>query len=274
MRQELTDTIHNLETNKKYAINVTDIDTGKYICRNKTGEMLQNEYGGCKEFFEKQYEKGIVNIGIQPRIRNGSSNLNAPEPYYALKFGDDKPLNAPSEVYHEKPKQEKTITNMMSLGFPEAMKLYNDSNEKKRLELELSLIKKENETLRKDNETFKNEIFENRFSKEERQEKRASFDGLIGTVLNSPVTEMFMNKFFGTAAGPAIESAQSLGLGNPNLSPLKNEIIEAVSKSSEKTVDLLGQVFEGFNNADFTNNLIESLKIHNLWNPQSQEGLQ
>jgi hypothetical protein len=278
MRQEFTDTLHRLETEPKFAISVTNTDTNKSICRNKTKKALEDQYGSVKNFFDDVHNKGNINIGINTRYRNGTSNLHGPIPYYTLKFGDgdEKPLNAPSKIYHEKPVQEmqpKIVSGMMSLGFPEALELYSKANSKDTTEVELTYAKKRIEDLEKTNAEYREEIFQNRNSREEAKEKRELNQSLIGTILNSPAVEIVFNKFFGGVVEPTIETAQSLGLGNPNLSPLQNEIIEAISKSSEQTVDLLGKVFDGFSNAEFTNQLIESLKNHNLWQ-QSQEELQ
>ncbi len=266
MRQELTDTIHKLETNKKFAINVTDLDSGKNICRNKTGEMLKNEYGSIKGFFENINDKKISRIGVQSRIRNGSSNLNGSEPYFTLQFGEDKPLNSPSEIYHEKPKAATTLTGVMQLGFPDALDLYSKAKTQESTAIELQYAKKRIEDLEKITAEYKEEIFQNRFSKDERQEKRASNDSLMSMLLTSPIITGLAGKLIGGFNSPVAEISE--GLGNPSLSPLKNEIIQAISQSSEETADFIGKVFDGFNNAEFTNNLIELLKKHNLWTPQ------
>jgi hypothetical protein len=133
------------------------------------------------------------------------------------------------------------------LSMPEMIALHVDRNDKTRLETENRFLKEKCERLEKDNFDYKDRELASKYSSDKSDKNTELILGLV----------QHADKLKGIfTPAPALAPAFEQALGNPNLSPIKQSIINAIQQSDDMTADILARVYDSLAaNVEFANKL-------------------
>jgi len=248
--EKLLTIIQKLKTDVYSAITVFNQDTSRKIESNASGEFLIQKNVSIENFFEQLNKDGVKNITIVVRRKNGSSKTG-------LNYKDD-PKFLPIQMSFE-PKQEAqsnhnlpaTQQNSMSWlagGLNQADAIYKMMDHT-RLVQECETMKAKNEILEKDNKELREKVLRNEISSGNSQANAE----LIKTL--APLLMPVVSKL--------VASPEVPGLGNANISPVKQNFITAVQGMDDDSISFVAQIMAHFGNENYVKELDQLIAKYN-----------
>ena len=268
MKQQFNSIINQLDTDPFFGITVIDLTNGRTIIASKSKEDIIQKYGSIENFFNGLFNETTNRIGIRTRRKNGKLNgkqnwKNGKEPqmleFSATPITVEKPLSSPEIIQAVPVTPSFQNHNSFGLSPSEIINLHVAQNEKTRLETENKYLKEKVEKLEKDNFDYRERELEGKYSSNKSDKTHELIQAVIANAHN--LKQVFSPA---TAVATATTTAEVAGLGNPNNSQFKNELLQAIQVSDETTAEFVGSVFMGLNNQDFYTELSELLKKYNL----------
>ena len=265
MKQQFNSIIHQLDTDQYFGITVIDLTHGKPIINSKSKEDIVKKYGSIENFFNGLFDGKTTKIGIRTRRKNGINHgkqnwKDGKEPM--LEFSAtpvQQPLASPEVIQAVPMTPSFTNHNSFGLSPSEIINLHVAQNDKTRLETENKYLKEKVEKLEKDNFDYRERELEGKYSSNKSDKTHELIQAVIANAHN--LKQVFAPA---SAVAAATTTAEVAGLGNPNNSQFKNELLQAIQMSDETTAEFVGSVFMGLNNQDFYTELSELLKKYNL----------
>lgn len=256
--KQLTTTIAKLKRDPLHAITVVDLDIGRKVVMNASGDYLTKEYNSVEGFFEKLNQDGILNFEVQDRRRNGSSFQL--ESKYTVQAQDSNPATAPAMTTEKVHKPEIIQQPNLFQGLMGGLNMMDVSHkvgDHPRLVQELAYFKEKNERLEKENKKLEIENL-----KYELEGKKSAINS---ETLNSyaPMLTQLLPMLLGK--GGASAPTASLGMPGENISALKHQFIEMAKLSNDEMIEYLIQVANGIaTKPEFDDQLAELMTKHNL----------
>lgn len=254
--KQLTTTIAKLKRDPHHAITVVDLDIGRKVVMNASGDYLTKNYNSVEGFFEKLNQDGILNFEVQDRRKNGSSfQLESKYTIQAEENNQTPVLPMKQEKVHN---PEVIQPNLFAglMGGLNMMDVSHKVGDYPRVLQELAYFKEKNDRLEKD------------IKKLEIENLRYELDGKKSAVsaesLKSfaPLLTQMLPMLLGNRGG-----TPQAGLMAPagELSVLKNQFIEVIKLTPEDVVEYLFAVAQGITtNQQFDSELSELMTKHNL----------
>ncbi|MGQ2982117.1 hypothetical protein [Flavobacterium sp.] len=258
MKPNLNDIIDKLDTDQYYAVRITDADKGTYICTNKTGADMKAESNSVEEYFNALYDKGVRNIVIQPRRRNGSSFVDGGE-VFKYSFASEEPAHQPEPIAPTQ--QASYIPEILpglggNYGGLNALQAQYQMMDYARVVQENKELKEKNDRLSKKKKRLEREALENQFS----ESKANGQKELVTTLLTTAPALM------GALKGAGVPMPDpGLASPTPNLTHNQQLLIEAIQHNKDYIAEYLLTALNGMrDNQEFGNEFIELLDKHNL----------
>ena len=244
-----------------FAVTITNADTARLLCRNKTAAEMEAEQGSVEGYFNSLFTAGAKNIVIQPRKKNGSSFIDA-DPPQTFSFKPKESTMPQTELptlNHAIPMPTPAFGGGLMGGLNGIEGAYRYMDYPK-LAAENEKLKLENETLKEKLLDMKEAALENRFSADKASGNKEMLTGLMEVF--GPIATALITK--GATAG--------VGLGAPepqpehaHLSVVKQELIQAIMINPDMAADFLTKVLHGANTIDgFLGEIEKILLTHNL----------
>ena len=266
MKQQFNSIIHQLDTDKYFGITVFDLTHGKPIINSKSKEDIINLYGSIENFFNGLFAGTTTKIGIRTRRKNGMNRgkinwKDGKEPMLEFTATPvEKPLSSPEQPIQGIPMaQNLGNSNSFGLSPSEIISLHVSQNDKIRLETENKYLKDKVEKLEKENFDYRERELEAKYSSNKSDKTHELVQAIIANAHN--LKQVFSPS---TAVAAVETTAEATGLGNPNNSEFKNELLHAIQVSDETTAEFIGSVYMGLNNQEFFTELTELIKKYNL----------
>ncbi len=273
MKQEFNKSILKLESNQYAAIFIeykdnvgiynpmkfTDEETNKTIT-SATKKTLVAKYGSVEGFFENLFAKGIKDLRITDRCKNGSTYKSAGTPYEVTFESPNEPAEKVQEVKEiaevqtiAQPYQQQAIPNYGMMGAnglsgADIHKVFDHE----RLRVENSELKVENRSLTKENRDLYDKNRELELLGAKSVEKSKAQADLLekGTGYMPIIMKMLEAK--NTTSVP--------GLSGAPLSDLK----QAFVKMPDEVLEEIYPVMQGYTIPEFQTELDNLLKKYNL----------
>jgi hypothetical protein len=270
MKQEFNKSILKLDSNQYAAVFIeykdnlgnyipikfTDEETNKTIT-SATKKTLVAKYGSVEGFFENLFAKGIKDLRITDRCKNGSTYKSAGTPYEVTFESPNEPAEKPQEVIKVQevaPIQPQLTTNYGMMGAnglsgADIHKVFDHE----RLRVENSELKVENRSLIKENRDLydKNRELELLGAKSVEKSK-AQADLLEKGTGYMPIILKMLEAKNPTASVP--------GLSGAPLSELK----QAFVKMPDEVLEEIYPVMQGYTIPEFQTELDSLLKKYKL----------
>lgn len=249
-------TIQQLKTNPLWAITVVNKKDLQKVVINATGNILQEQYGSVENFFEDMFSKGITDIRVYERRKNGSTYRLVQE-YDWTMLPKDAAEHKSAEVKTEKAVVDLNFNNgipglsgLSGLAGMEATYKFMDHP---RLMAEVQRLSSENDTLKRDNESLKEANLRNELSGDKANSNKELILGL------APLLAPFLSKMTaGAAAAPGLSGTDK------NRTPAQMKVIDIIDNSDDLISTYLGIIGDNIENEAFANGLVELMQKHNL----------
>jgi hypothetical protein len=262
MKPQLNDIIERLGNDQFFAVRITDLDKGLPVCSNKMGAEMVAEKGNIENFFNSIYQKGVRNVVIQPRRKNGSSwkddgsSLQYSFEPQQEKVHHDEPIAPTQQANHA---QEFTFPGLMggNIGLNAAQANYRVMDYE-RITRENAELKDKNKRLSKKVKRLEHEALQNEYS-----ENKAKGNKDLINNLSSQLPGI-MGAFAAMKGGGSAQSFDP-GLSSPfaNLSENKQQLIDAITQAPENAATYLYEILMGMmHNQEFGDEIFELLKKH------------
>ena len=254
MKQPLETIIQKLETDPLYAIRITDADSFKTICTNKTGAEMIEDSESIEGFFNDLFASGVKSIVIQPRRRNGNTFRdagNAEKISFAPK-DEPKPQNTTYPTSHALTPEVITTGLMGGLN---AQAIYHHMDYPK-VVARNEKLEFENAALKEKIEQLKEKALEDKFSEAKATGSKDMLQGLMALVPDILTA-------VGTMKAPPVAQAAA-GLAQPeiDLSPVKENLISKVKTSSDAVNHYILLTYEGVDTMKGFGEELEQLLIN------------
>lgn len=254
--QELENLMEKLNTDVYSAVSVFDLNTNRFLFRNKTHSEIVQEFETAEDFFEHLFENGNHNLRLTLKRKNGN-NFKADGNSFDVNFSkNNQPQTFPvSEVQPQTQPQQKqdVFSNNFGLGALDVMNLMVSKSDAARLHTECEVLKAENKELKNKYETIREEQL---LSKYNADKESGLWGALQGVINNAPA---LMATFKGNAP---------VGLASPvesYTSEVKQHFAAVLTHLDDNVVNVLESINNGLQNNEFSNELAELLKKYHLW---------
>ena len=254
--QQLDNLIEKLNNDQYSAVSVFDLDAKSFLYRNKTHFEIASEFGVAEDFFETLFALGHKRLNLTLKRKNGST-YKADEKGFEVNFSTDnqelEPEPMPTVI---KPVQtQELFPNAMGLGTLDIMNLMVSKNDAQRLFTENEVLKSENKEQKKLIEELKEERLASKYNTEK---NKGNQEMLLGAIQQIPTLVNFVKG-----------QPMPVGLSAPiesHLSPIKQDFAKALQNIDDTILTVLDSINKGLNsNVEFSNELAELLKKHQLW---------
>lgn len=256
---KLDNVIHNINNNRSFLLSIFDTDKASNIVKYMPGTSILEEYETGEAYFEHLFQNGHRNMVISLHNKNGSGKKKIAEPVtvsLSPNTESEQPFSQP--VFNNPPMPMIPTTNETfgGLGVPQLMDLYVEKNEASRLRTENAELKAKNITLEVENKKYYEQILSEKYNYDKEKDKKESTNGVIQGLIGA--LPMMVQQFSPNANG--LNAPAEFG------SQIKNDFAQTIKSQDDITITVLSRITEhlGQNN-DFSNELIELLKKHNLW---------
>lgn len=257
MGSKLDSVIHNINTNKSFLLSVFDTDRATNVVKYLQGTTILEQYGTGEAYFEYLFQNGHRNMVISLHNKNGSGKKKIEEPITVSLSPNgisEQPVlnNSSLPAMPMMPTKNETF----GLGVPQLMDLYVEKNEATRLRTENAELKAKNTTLEAENKKYYEQILSDKYNYDKEKDKKESTNGVIQGLMGA--LPMVMQQFSPNANG--LNAPADFG------SQIKNDFAQTIKSQDDITITVLSRIAQHLGqNADFSNELLELLKKHNLW---------
>lgn len=257
--QALDNLIDKLNSDSYSAVSVLDLDTNSFLFRNKTHTEIITDYGSAEEFFESLFAKGHSRLTLALKRKNGSS-YKIDGQSFDVNFSKQDQSSQAQQVQQIPVQQVKTpqadiFSNSFGLGTLDIMNLMVAKNDASRLFTEVETLKAENKEYKKKYEDIREEQLA---SKYDTNKSKGTQEMLLGAIQQIP-----------TLIGFVKGTAPVAGLGAPMeiySSEVKQHFATALQSIDDTVVGVLESITSGLStNVEFSNELAQLLKKHQLW---------
>ena len=258
MGSKLDTVIHNINNNKSFLLSVFDTDKASNIVKYLSGTTILEQYGTGEAYFEHLFQNGHRNMVISLHNKNGSGKKKIADPItvsLSPNTESEQPVSQPvfnTPAMPMIPQKNETF----GLGVPQLMDLYVEKNEATRLRTENAELKAKNVTLEAENKKYYEQILSDKYNYDKEKDKKESTNGVIQGLMGA--LPMVMQQFSPNTGG--LNAPIEFG------SQIKNDFAQTIKSQDDITITVLSRITQhlGQNN-DFSNELLELLKKHNLW---------
>lgn len=257
--RELDLLMEKLNSDQYAGVSVVDLDSNTFLFRNKPHAEIMQEYQSAENFFESLFAKGHKTLELTPKRKNGSS-YKVSGASFKVNFSPDTQTVQPQTMPQmqipqvQQPILAQPIPNSFGLGTLDIMNLMVSKNDAARLYTECEILKTENKEQKKLIDELKEERLETKYN----SEKSSANQGmLMGALQQLPALAGMFNG--GATAGLA-------GAVEQFTTPAKKNFATALQQIDDTVVSVLYNINAGLNNNnEFSVELAELLKKHNLW---------
>ncbi len=260
---QLAEHIQLLQKDPFHALSFFDLDSHKYVGTNVTGDMAIKKAGSVENYIKSLIDKGIKDVEIYPRRKNGSAFKAATKfQPFKVKFNSNgeaqeptpEPMTLPAQsqapTTTAQPAQSFGLQGMPGLGFAEITKLGNYDD----LKAEKEKLQRENEQLRKENRDQDRQIMRYELGIEG---KPGGLEAILTKIAESPeLIEAFSGFIPKGSSVPALNGVQ--------LSETKQKFVQSLEHYKDQTIQFLNIILSGFGKEAYETELLELLKKHNL----------
>ncbi|MDL2141181.1 hypothetical protein QQY79_01505 [Flavobacterium tructae] len=257
--QALDNLIDKLNSDSYSAVSVLDLDTNSFLFRNKTHGEIIADYGSAEEFFESLFAKGHSHLTLALKRKNGSSykidgqsfdvNFTKQDQYSQVQHVQQIP------VQQVKNSQADVFSNSFGLGTLDIMNLMVAKNDASRLFTEVETLKAENKEYKKKYEDIREEQLA---SKYDTNKSKGAQEMLLGAIQQLPTLIGFVK---GTAPVAGLAAPMEM-----YSSEVKQHFATALQSIDDTVVGVLESITSGLStNVEFSNELAQLLKKHQLW---------
>lgn len=257
--QELENLMEKLNTDQFSAVSVLDLDSSKFVFRNKTHAEIIEEYATAEDFFETLFAQGHKRLNLTLKRKNGST-YKVDGQSFEVNFSKqnlETQAVAKQEPRVSQPAQMPDIfSNSFGLGTLDVMNLMVAKNDASRLFTENEVLKSENKEQKKLIEELKEERLATKYSTDK---SKGTQEMLMGAIQHLPTLISF-------AKGTPMPMTGLAAAVEDYSSPIKQSFAEALQNIDDTVVTVLGSINNGLNsNVEFSNELAQLLKKHQLW---------
>jgi hypothetical protein len=257
--RELELLMEKLNSDQYACVSVFDLDTNAFLFRNKTHSEIMQEHQSAENFFESLFAKGHKALELTPKRKNGSS-YKVTGASFKVNFSHNTQTVQPQTVPQFKMPQvqqpifAEPMQNSFGLGTLDIVNLMVSKGDATRLYTECEILKAENKEQKKLIDELKEERLETKYN----SEKSSANQGmLMGALQQLPALAGMFNG--GGVAGLA-------GAVEQFTTPAKKTFATALQQLDDTVVSVLYNINTGLNNNnEFSVELAELLKKHNLW---------
>ncbi|SFU77159.1 hypothetical protein SAMN05216480_12324 [Pustulibacterium marinum] len=260
---QLEEHIQLLKEDKYHAVTIFDLESHKYVGTNVTGDMAVKKAGSVENYIKSLIDKGIANVEIFPRRKNGSVFKKSTKfQPFKVKFNSNGEAQEPTPEPMTNPTQSQAPTNpaqpaqnlglqgMPGLGFAEITKLGNYDD----LKAEKERLQRENERLQKENRDQDRQIMRYELGIEG---KPGGLEAILTKIADSPeLIEAFSGLIPKGSSVPALNGVQ--------LSDVKQKFVQSLANYQDQTIQFLNIILSGFGQEAYETEMVELLKKHNL----------
>jgi len=253
--QELDNLIEKLNNDNYSAISVFDLESQSFLYRNLIHAEIMTQFGSGEDFFETLFENGNRRLRLTLKRKNGSTYKLDGQPFevnFSPKIETVKPVET-LPVIAPIPVQE-LVPNSFGLGTLDIMNLMVSKNDAQRLFTENEVLKSENKEQKKLIEELKEERLASKYNTEK---SKGNQEMLLGAIQQLPTLVSFVK---GQPLPTGLNAPQS------ELSEAKQHFAKALQNIDDTILNVLSSINDGLNtNVEFSNELAELLKKHQLW---------
>lgn len=259
---QFENTIARLAADQYNAVSVVNMATLKPIVTNKLGYQIIEQYGSVEAFFNEIITPEISKVKILDRRKSGTAFVPAGEPYdFSIEIESEQILQ--HETKQAAPQVHQTVVPMPQnsglngmyggLGIVE-MENINRIIEFPKLEAKYNKLEAKAEMLEKENVKLERTIHELNTTGSHAVAKSEANNELMKIIapLGQPLLERLL-----IPAAPAAPIIPGL---SGAISPTLQNAIQILSESSEAEVQMVSKIMIGFDNEDFSNELLELMK--------------
>lgn len=257
--RELDLLMEKLNSDQYAGVSVFDLDTNAFLFRNKPHAEIMQEHQSAENFFESLFAKGYKTLELTPKRKNGSS-YKVSGASFKVNFSPDTQTVQPQTLPQmqipqvQQPILAQPIPNSLGLGTLDIMNLMVSKNDATRLYAECEILKSENKEQKKLIDELKEERLETKYN----SEKSSANQGmLMGALQQLPALAGMFNGSATVGLAGAVEQFTT---------PAKKTFATALQQIDDTVVSVLYNINTGLNNNnEFSVELAELLKKHNLW---------
>lgn len=265
--EQFNSTIEKLKTNYRHIIKVVNASNGQTLANNVSCDDLTKNYGSVEAFFEDLYQKGIRQVMIYDRKKNGTSTIKEGEPY-TVTFGD-KSTDVTAQTATQPMQQQPTFSTPtptfqygnqgtgMNGGMSAPEMIYKQMDHG-RLERECMDLRSENKALLKQNAEYEKKILIHETLDGKSIAASTANKALVGEFM--PLLAPLIGKLMET---PAVPAAVGL-MGAENLSETKKMALQQLQATDDGQVYYLCQLGKNLNNPAIEADFLALLEKYSL----------
>lgn len=257
MGSKLDSVIHNINNNKLFLLSIFDTDTATNVVKYLPGTNIIEQFGTGEAYFEHLFQNGHRNMVISSHTKNGSGKRKLEEPVTVSLSPNNETSVQPvaNPVYPAMPMPAAKNDNF-GLGVPELMGLYVAQNEANRLRGENAELKADNKRLEAENKKYHEQILSDKYDYDKEKDKKESTNNTIQGLMGAlPMVMPYL-----------MPNQQGLNAPADFGSQVKNDFVQTIKTKDDITITVLSKITEHLGqNENFSNELLELLKKHNLW---------
>lgn len=270
--EQFNEVIIKLQSNERLSIVVFDITNGmKPLFKYLTAEYIITKFGSLDAFFSSIFSTGITEIGIKFMKPNGVSNgrqnwAETKDPF--LRFSSEVQPKF-DQVHTQKENRDYKEEGSLNIPYDRYTDLKYDAKEYLRIKEEFAkLEEKYKRTKRKLNKYRDAEKTDDKeFRKMQETTKRMDTALQKGAPIIAPILEKLAGLINIPEQGLSNPGQQKVI--TPNVSPLKQSIIDAIVHSDDFTAKIMADAYDRLDIEEFANQLSELFNQYPLEDAQN-----
>lgn len=245
MKQEFNKLIEELKTDSKLLISVINASTYNKIIPAKSGEDLVLEYGSIENFFEDSFKNGNQKILVTKYNKRGTGLTKIANAvlfdFSSKEENTAQPMAVVPQPQAVLPPSLNGAHQSVGLGVPELINYAVNASRSQVLEIENGYLKANNEDLKKQLDTLKEERMADKYSADNKKNQNEMILGLSQAFL--PMLGGLLNK--GASAVP-LNAPENPFTG---LSEKKQQMLDFIAQDTtlDAHIDFLFSIIEKTN---------------------------